>query len=206
MSGFRAVAQHLQERAGLDSSACYETAKTLYGEGGRKDVFNVLLEEFGVPEALVSVSDLVSLYREHKPGGNYRLYDDVPACLPFFNGHYRCALLTDGCLQQQKNKIEALGIESLFFPIHINEDREFFKPHPHSYLGIIDAWQVEPASITVVGDNPAKDFITPAKMGMTTVRIRRHGVYSRSIGKKEGRAEFSVKDLHELRELMKRLT
>jgi len=202
LSGFRAVASYLGKLAGCSESACFEKMKEFFEQGRRKNVFDALLEEFTIPETAVTVGELVELYRSHEPDVHYRLYDDVPGFLDFFTGRYRCALVTDGFTRQQQKKIEALGIGAAFSPVYINEDRRFFKPHPHAYEGIIAAWRIEPHEIAVVGDNPAKDFITPRKMGMLTVRVRRQGFYRRVIGQTEGRADFSVRDFRELADLI----
>jgi putative hydrolase of the HAD superfamily len=203
LSGFRVVASYLADLTGLEEAAIFLRMKFHFEGGRKKEIFNAVMEEFTISLEKVPVKKLVELYRHHYPDSSYRLFPDALSCLPYFASHYRCALITDGSPPQQEQKISSLGIQHYFSSIQVNHEPEFFKPHPLSYQNTIRALALEPSMIMVVADNPAKDFITPNMMDMVTVRVRRKGIYSRKTGNKEARAAFSIKNLEELKELMR---
>ncbi|MDQ7823067.1 MAG: HAD family hydrolase [Candidatus Eremiobacteraeota bacterium] len=204
-SGFMAVAEEMERRFGLVAERALGELRELFDRGERKLLFNRVLEENAMPYSEQDISQLLSLYRRHRPSGSYRLYEDAGESLPYLAGNFLLALITDGDRAMQERKIGALGIGSLFSPLIINESREYFKPHPRSYEKILKEWEIPPCSIAVLGDNVLKDFVTPKAMGMLTVRIARGGIYRAARGKKLWRAEYTVKSTGGFLELLARL-
>ncbi len=79
-----------------------------------------------------------------------------------------------GAVQRKRLKVRALGLEPLPDAICLTDrwGRPFWKPHPRRYWTILRRLGVKPRSACYVGDNPAKDFLTPNRIGMRTVRVR----------------------------------
>jgi putative hydrolase of the HAD superfamily len=84
-------------------------------------------------------------------------------------------LLSDGQPAVQRRKLAALKLNNLFDAIVITGDigPRFYKPHPAGFEQLIRELDTDPARTVYVGDNPATDFVTARKLGMTTVRVRR---------------------------------
>lgn len=194
-SGFRAVASHLA-LLGVDERESFERMKSIFQADRKRKVFDELLKELGMTSP--DKGALLEIYRNHVPDGKYRLYPDCRRNLPLIADKYRCALLTDGRRGGQENKIKALGIGSYFVEIIINENPELFKPHPLPYERIMNALGLTAEHILAIGDNPLKDFITPRRLGMATVRIRRGGIYGRMRGCASWRADWTISSLDEL--------
>lgn len=85
----------------------------------------------------------------------------------------RLALLSDGDLEVQQRKWAALDLPLDFDPVVFTDarGREYWKPHPWGFECVMRA---HPAAsrFLYVGDNPAKDFIAPNRLGWTTVMVR----------------------------------
>lgn len=85
----------------------------------------------------------------------------------------RLALVADGHLDVQRRKWAALGLSRDFHPVVFTDERgrEYWKPHPWAFECVM---QAHPAAsrFLYVGDNPAKDFIAPNRLGWTTVMVR----------------------------------
>jgi putative hydrolase of the HAD superfamily len=113
-----------------------------------------------------------------------RLYGSVDVDLKLFpesenilltlrqNG-LKLALVTNGNVEFQQNKIRLLGIEKFFDVIvYARETPEAAdKPNPASYKMAIERLGVSCEETLCVGDNPYTDFWGANKMGMRTVRL-----------------------------------
>jgi putative hydrolase of the HAD superfamily len=104
-------------------------------------------------------------YRNHYPGFD-PLSENREMLLRFkAEGHY-LGLITDGYAITQRNKIKALDIEHLFDLVVISEEFGTAKPHEANYLAF---HKFGTSQYYYISDNVHKDFITPNKLGWTTV-------------------------------------
>ncbi len=171
-SGFRAVGRWMAERYGVDDFA--RVCRELFERGRRGDVFDAALAALGLADR-VPVVELVRVYREHRP--DIRLLPDAERLLRRLHRRVPLALVTDGPARVQRRKLLALGIAPLFDVVTVTDElgREFWKPHPRPFLATLDALGVAPGETVWIADNPAKDFLTPRRLGMYCVRVRRPG-------------------------------
>lgn len=86
-------------------------------------------------------------------------------------------VLTEGLEVKQAEKLIRLGIFRLLDPraIFISDQVGISKPNPKLYRYAADKLGLPPGEIMYVGDNPAKDLVPAAAVGMITVRHRGHG-------------------------------
>ncbi len=158
-SGFDAVGALLGEE---DFST---RAMALLDAGGRGDIFDRLAP---APDR---VKAMIAAYRTHTP--RIALAPDAErllARLPV------AALITDGTQVTQRNKIAALGLGHLD-PVIVTDELgvEFRKPHPRAFEAVMQRHGTPPGGYVYVGDNPAKDFFAPRRLGWRSFRIRRRG-------------------------------
>lgn len=153
----------------------------LYGE----NAFNSVIEKYHL---LFSVDQLLEIYRKHKP--DISLDKDTIATLDALKarGVILC-LLTDGRSVTQRNKIEALGLYRWIAKenILISEEFSHGKPSIECYQYFLDRYPN--AEFTAVGDNPAKDFLTPNQLGWATICILDDG---RNIHKQDFEEEIPI--------------
>ncbi|HEY1144818.1 MAG TPA: HAD family hydrolase [Allosphingosinicella sp.] len=171
-SGFRALGAWVSDNLGARDFA--ERAWRCFEGGARGRIFDTVLADLGLGDRPELIQTLLSLYRAHKP--DIRLAPDARAWLERIGPDVGVALLTDGFLAAQRNKIEALGLaERPIRPIVCTDmwGRACWKPHDRGFLHIESHYRLPARAFTYVADNPAKDFVAPLRLGWSTVWIRR---------------------------------
>ena len=127
---------------------------------------------------------LLEIYRGHFP--KIELYEDSSKLLSFLvENEAKLAMITDGRSLTQRQKLKALRIEHLFYPIQISEETGYPKPNSASYAAI--EAQFPNYNYVYIGDNPKKDFVTPNLRGWYTYGIKDKGtnVHSQNIQTKD---------------------
>lgn len=171
VSAFAAVGEWAKRELGVAGLAADMTRLLDDGHLGR--LFTLVLEERGVDAAHAAA--LMEAYRRHQPS-SLALYDDAAVVLDRLAAAAPIGLITDGTPAVQRAKVKALGVGHRFGHIvytHELGGRAFAKPHPGAYEAMTAALGVPGCHFVYVGDNPAKDFVSPNRMGWTTVQVVR---------------------------------
>jgi len=123
--------------------------------------------------------DALHLYRFHAP--ELTLDPTVREMLVRIKKEKKLGLLTDGRPEGQRAKIKALGLEDAFDAIIVTDELggiEFRKPCERAFSLICNALHVPAEKTVYIGDNIAKDFIAPEKLGMQCIWFRnKTGLY-----------------------------
>ena len=169
-SGFKTVATLIQNDNGIDKEVVYNRFWSIFNSGERKKIFDSYISEFG--KINYTIDELVNIYRSHVP--NINLLPGIDEYLLSLSRVYKLGLVTDGYIQTQKNKINALGLNNIFDQILITEElgRKYWKPSTVPFSKICDKLGVIPMEAIYIGDNPKKDFKGPNKLGMDSIRLR----------------------------------
>lgn len=147
-------------------------ARAAYRRGRRTHVFDEALDEIAPGRKGELLHGTLEAYRANKPAITLRA--DVRALLEKLRPHAFLALVTDGRVQGQRDKVEALGLAPLFDHIRLTDDwgAAFWKPHPRAYEEVMTLFPLaEKAHYVFVGDNPGKDFHVPARLGWRSIRV-----------------------------------
>ncbi|PYY02987.1 MAG: HAD family hydrolase [Acidobacteria bacterium] len=170
-SGFRAVGKWCAEKLRLTGVG--ELAQALFDEGRRGDIFDAALEHLHSTWNAETVEAMVRVYREHVP--EIELPEDAVQCLRQLQGRVHLCLLTDGNPISQVNKLDSLGIRSLFESVVVTGKwgSEFFKPHPRGFRSLEAEFASLQPHFLYVADNPSKDFFAPRELGWNAIRVRR---------------------------------
>ena len=160
-SGFRAVSEFLGNEIADQMMEWFDT--------GEKDALEKALEVTGSDQ---SKDALLSVYREHRPSlslalGVRELIENLRS-----RGH-PIGLITDGRSVTQRNKIEALGIQQLLDEIVISEEFGSGKPDERNYRHF--ETKFPDRAYAYIGDNIAKDFIAPNRLGWISVCLLNSG-------------------------------
>ena len=131
---------------------------------------------------------LLKAYRYHVP--DIHLY---PGVLDFlrnwkdYNSQNKLGLITDGRVEGQNNKIDALAIRAEFDEIIITDElaglhgdvRRFRKPNSIAFQIMRERLGIDYSQLVYIGDNPKKDFQAPLRLGMQVIQfIPEDGVYA----------------------------
>ena len=174
-SGYKAVSDYL--------GGGYEGKLWGFFEAGIPAIDELLKEiEFGCGEYKKKDKEkALSIYRSHKP--DIHLYEGVTELVTELKSRgIKVGIITDGRPEGQRNKIEALGLESLVYDIIITDELgglQFRKPCDIAFRIMQTRWRLNPTEIAYVGDNPNKDFQTPKQLGMKSIYFKNaDGLYS----------------------------
>lgn len=169
-SGFRAVDNWFVEHSSI--RGFFDHAWDLFKQGVRGNIFDQALHRLNAynPDR---IQEMLHVYLNHLP--DIQL---LPDAKEFIERHKttKMALITDGYSVAQWNKIRALKLKQYFQSVIVTDDKgkAYWKPHPWAYTHV---QQELPASSCIyIGDNPAKDFDAPRKLGWRpSIRVRRPG-------------------------------
>ena len=169
-SGFKTVATLIQNDNGIDKEVVYNRFWSIFNNGERKNIFDSYISEFG--KINYTIDELVNIYRSHVP--NINLLPGIDEYLLSLSRVYKLGLVTDGYIQTQKNKINALRLNNIFDQILITEElgRKFWKPSTVPFSRICDKLGVIPMEAIYIADNPKKDFKGPNQLRMDSIRLR----------------------------------
>lgn len=135
-----------------------------YFEDGRKAI-DAYLSEIEEEE---KKAECLKIYREQIP--EISLYDGVARMIEDLKAKgLKVGIITDGRPEGQRNKIKALGLESLVDDIIITDELggpQFRKPCDIAFRIMQNRWRLPYEQIVYVGDNPNKDFQACRQLGM----------------------------------------
>ena len=176
MSGFRAVAAWGDRKLGVDAEKGFSQLRMFFEQGVRGNTFDLWLKQNGFgARAKDIVPRLVEVYRQHRP--RIEPFPEVHRVLAHLRGTCSLGLVSDGYLEVQERKLQVLGLAH-FFDAVVFSDRlgpEAWKPSARPFEEVLALLGVGPQEAVYVGDNPAKDFLGPRRIGMGTVWVRRAG-------------------------------
>ncbi len=179
-SGFKALAEILSKLTNLKISFLIQKMNEFYSKN-KKNVFDQLIYLLKLNDIL-SVKKSIEIYKYHTP--EIKPFNDF---FSFFKKlveqNIDLILLTDGDVQQQKNKVNALGIKDYFKSIYYSDSYglEFRKPNPKIYLEILRDYKFSFNEVLVIGDNPYKDFHCKKSLGIKTIQVKRpNAIYANS--------------------------
>ncbi len=164
-SGFRAVSNAIERETG---KCVFDRLIELF-EYQHPDPFDEVRQQFRLS---IPKQALVDMYRNHLP--DLALTAEVSGLLAELKSSGRVlGLLTDGRSRTQRSKIRALGLEAWTDAILISEEFGTAKPAERNYRYFEVYFAGRPC--VYVGDNPAKDFAAPNRMGWQTVCVLDRG-------------------------------
>lgn len=167
-SGYHAVAEYLTKSFGIQD--LYAEMIEAY-RAGEKDVFQKVLDHHHLT---VDKSVLIDIYRYHIP--QIHLDDTVKSVLEQLKENCHLAMVTDGRPRTKRNIINVLGLSEYFdrSDVYISEEVGHLKTSPYSFEKIMETYP--DCQYICVGDNPAKDFLVPNRLGWMTVCLLDNGL------------------------------
>lgn len=169
LGGYRAVGEHLRKALNRDDPfEAWLWNRFLTGRTDR--ALDALGDHFGLKLPPERIAELVRVYREHRP--RIRPYGGIPELLSRLRETHRLGLLSDGFLPAQRLKLDALKIGRFFDAVVLTEElgREAWKPATRGFKVIREKLDVPHEACAYVGDNPAKDFVAPNKLGWVSIQ------------------------------------
>lgn len=174
-SGFRATAAYVEHESGVPSDEVFAFLWNEFESGVRGRTFDILVASY--PElAAVGAAALVEVYRNHRP--EISIEGSLASAIERLREEdRRIGVISDGPVRSQSAKVSALGLERWTEAVVLTDrwGTEFRKPHPRPFLHFEELWGIRGHDLAYIGDNPAKDFVTPNERDWATIRVRRAG-------------------------------
>lgn len=176
------------------------------GHKTRVELMARALRELGIddPELAQAMGDRYGEERDQA----LKLFPESLDVLETFFGRYPLALMTNGPADVQRQEIATLGIGHYFDPILIEGEMDKGKPNPEVFQRVLDAWNLRPEEILMVGNSYAHDIRPAVAQGWQTAWIRRPSDVAPSATEPEQKPEdgpeptVTINDLRELFELV----
>lgn len=167
-SAYNEISLKLSKIALAESSVIYnQMLKSYYNN---ENAFEKIIETYTLP---IKIEELLNIYRNHKP--NIKLTKDRIKVLDHLQKNEALiGLITDGRSKQQRNKIEALQLNSWISEIVISEEFGSEKPNINNYKHFEKKYGE--ANYYYIGDNVKKDFISPNELNWTTICLKNNGL------------------------------
>lgn len=201
-SSWRCIAKKLTAKYGLPYSVMIEKMSNADNAFDALDSYlesnlNLLERE--------DVSWMIETYRNHRP--DISLPHEVVKLLEtLVNTGYTLAIVTDGRSTTQRNKIRSLGLDRyvaddmILISEEIGDDKLSGIP-----FKMLD--RLKPSLKCYVGDNPAKDFYWPNKLGWLSVMLNDsgHNLHPQMLSdtKSEFRPQKTIDRLSQLIDILK---
>jgi len=128
------------------------------------NVFKLLIDTYNLE---LTVDDLLTIYRSHVP--TIRLDDTIRNLLERLHQYAVLGIITDGRSMTQRHKVETLGLSAYMDEqdILISEETGYEKPSDEPFRWFMEHHPSR--TYYYIGDNPAKDFEAPNRLGWTTI-------------------------------------
>jgi len=201
--GFRAAADYLARRVDVPAEKLLGDMIDLFDANRRGGIFQEMLERNGIDPQSHSqlISELVETYRGHRP--MLTLFDDARWALERLRPVRKLAILTDGFVHVQSNKVAALGLEPMVNKIVYTDawGVEARKPAPDGFMFLQNEFSIAPERCIYIGDNVRKDFVAPNRLGWRTAMVLREGGvydYDQEAIPPDGEPMWSLRSLDEL--------
>jgi len=202
LSGFKAVARWAKQELGIPDEDAFAFLRSLFEQGVRNNTFNLFLEENDLNDDNL-IAEMIEVYRCHQP--YLTPFPEVPELLEYFSHKFLLGLISDGYLEVQRKKWNALTLPVAFQTVIFSDQwgPEFWKPSQRPFLEALSQLKIAASAACYVGDNPKKDFLGAKKVGMYTIMVQREkSEYSHlSPPTSAYAADMTVSDLSHLKQL-----
>lgn len=170
-SGYKAVADYLGEETATEELWSYFTE----GKAAIDEYLNKISRQEEKQKCL-------DVYRNHFP--DIKLKDEVRSMITDLTKRgKKLGIITDGRVEGQKNKLEALGIYDIIDKEYIIITDElggiqFRKPCDIAFRIMATKMRLNYEEMIYIGDNKNKDFAAPNRLGMKAVYFKnKDGLY-----------------------------
>lgn len=160
-SAYREIAAVVESRYGAPRNICDQMFR--WWQKG-DNVFQLLIDTYKLE---LTIDELLTIYRSHIPA--IRLDDTIRNLLDRLHQHSVLGIITDGRSMTQRHKVDALGLSAYIdeHDILISEETGYEKPSDKPFRWFMEHYPSR--TYYYIGDNPAKDFEAPNRLGWTTI-------------------------------------
>ncbi len=190
---------------------CYDLRQKLFPEHGPsfRNITKAMLKELGVSEdklAAITEEAHTSYHSVHVEG--IKVFEGVHDLLKELKKKYRLYLVTGGDPEQQKKKVQFLGIGNYFRNIYYHDTVSEAIQTKRDYFGyVIDQTDFHPEHILVVGDRLDLEIRIGRELGMKTARLDfgKYRVLAEREDYKDKEADYVIKKITDIIKVLEKL-
>jgi putative hydrolase of the HAD superfamily len=169
LSGFAAVAEAIERRFDLPAPWIVATLKRARMRGHEGRELQALCADHGLPDSLIP--ELVDVVRHHEPALSLGSVASAVIAQMRADG-WRLAILTNGLPATQRNKVDALGLETRVDAVlYAEEHAPGGKPSRAAYDAALAAVGVTADRAVFIGDDLVRDIQGARAAGLYTLRV-----------------------------------
>jgi putative hydrolase of the HAD superfamily len=162
---------------------------------------DLLLQHLGHVDYKILAAGVVSYRRAREAA--LVLYPHVSVTLvSLIKQGIKLAVVSDAPRREAWLRLCALNLHHLFDVVVTFEDTGERKPSPAPFRLVLERLGIAPAEALMVGDWAERDVVGAMQLGMRTAFAR----YGDTFGTVESGADFELGDIHELLDIVERLT
>lgn len=149
---FSQIGDYIFHKTGIESSDIARFLRDEFISEGRKHLFDKLIEKFSLNR--IAVQELLHVLRTANPGTIFLYGDAYDTLLSLKTMNKKIAIITNGTVQQQKNKIAHIDWKELNGYIDfVFSDETERKPSPESINQYLEKNSIRPDEAVFVGDS-----------------------------------------------------
>jgi putative hydrolase of the HAD superfamily len=132
------------------------------------------LPAVGIPFDDADLDDIFAGYLRAYEAA-WAVFPDVAGTLDAIAGDgLVTAVLTNGTVEQQHQKLDKVGLAGRVGPVYTVEDLGVAKPDPAAFRLACARWGLDPAAVLSVGDRHDLDVLPARRAGLRAVHLDRH--------------------------------
>jgi len=133
-----------------------------------------------------------------------RLFEETHETLAWLRASgFRLAIITNRAHGDERfiEELHAYGLRDPFEAIISSDQVGFRKPHPRIFEAALEALDLNPASVAMVGDRPEADVAGANRLGMPSIWIRKVVPPDRVPTTEDQQPDYTIDELQDLRGL-----
>jgi len=128
------------------------------------------------------------------------LFPETLQVLDELKKHYKLAMITNGAIDIQRDKIHGAKLADFFDPIIISGELGFGKPNPKLFQLAMERLAMKPDQCVMIGDSLNRDIAGASAVGMRTIWLNR---FQRKIANQDPTPDLELADLVALPTILK---
>ena len=199
LSGFNAVALDIAKTANVRQEIVFNCLLEEFHKKGRGKIFNAALRQFSLMDTPEEVARLVQLYRQHP--ANITFYPGVKSLLKRLHKNFYLAVVTDGAIETQTNKVNALCLQELVDYVVYCWGIGAPKPDTKGYAMALDYFNIPANHAIIIGDHPTNDIAVAKELGAFTIRVHT-GRFSLLPNLETKKPDFDIKIVTDIEQIL----
>jgi HAD superfamily hydrolase (TIGR01549 family) len=128
-----------------------------------------------IEDILVVANHAATLHRTTYQN-NRQVVSGVRPLLEYLHGKVKIGIVTNNLLEEQRDKLRHLRLESLIDELVTSEETGFIKPDPGIFRVALERLAVQASETVMIGDSWNSDILGARQAGIRAIWLNRYGI------------------------------